>query len=202
MFYFFIIKVYIQNMESFLEIIKKRSTPGVMIFDLEERLLFANREAVEMIPGLEKGMEGARAESPVWDEIRRILGLLRERSVLPAAGRRDDLAWPVLESCGGSICSLRASYLGAVGKGESPTHVMVLVERVVEKHEVDWARAVKLFGLSKREQQVLQLICQGFMNRDIGERLFISEYTVKDHVKKIMKKMGVGTRSEIMAALQ
>lgn len=189
-------------MDDFLEIIKKRSTPGVLIFDLYDRLLFANREAVEMIPDLETGIEDARVALPVWDEIRRILGRLKERAALPVTNRRDELAWPVLESRDDFICSLRASYLGAVGKGESPTHVMVLVERVVKKHEVDLERAVRLFGLSKREQQVLQLICQGFMNRDIGERLFICEYTVKDHVKKIMQKMRVGTRSEIMAALQ
>lgn len=187
-------------MESFLEIIKKRSTPGVLIFGLDERLLFANREALEMIPGLEKGIEGEGL--PVWDEIRLLLGRLKEQADLPVTRLRDDPAWPVLESGDGSIFSLRASYLGVAGKGEIPTHVMVLVERVVEKHEMDVERAVRRFGLSKREQQVLQLVCQGFMNRDIGERLFISEYTVKDHLKNIMKKMGVGTRGEIMAALQ
>jgi DNA-binding CsgD family transcriptional regulator len=191
-------------MNDFLEIIKKRSTPGVLIFDLDGRLLFANRETVEMIPGLEKGTgtEEAKVALPVWDEIRRLVGRLKDRAAVAVTNQRDDLDWPVLESGDGAVFSLRASYLGAVGTGESPTHVMVLVERVVEKHTVDLARAVRLFGLSKREQQVLQLISQGFMNRDIGERLFICEYTVKDHVKKIMKKMGVGSRSEIMAALQ
>lgn len=185
-------------MKEFLEIISRRSMPGVLIFDRDERLLYANSEALELVPGL--------ADEPiellaVWDEVHRLLAFLKEHPAEPASRRNVSPLW-VMENGDGSICSLRASYLGAAGKGGTPTHVMVLVERVVEKHGVDLERAGRLFGLSKREQQVLQLVCQGFMNRDIGERLFISEYTVKDHLKNIMKKMGVGTRSEIMAALQ
>ncbi|MBT0651766.1 helix-turn-helix transcriptional regulator [Geobacter luticola] len=185
-------------MEGFLEIISKRSMPGVLIFDLDERLLFANGEALELVPGL----AGEPIERlSVWEGIRRLLAFLKEHPAEPAS-RRNISPLRVMETGDGSVCSLRASYLGAAGRSEKPTHVMVLVERVVEKHGVDLERAGRQFGLSQREQQVLQLICQGFMNRDIGERLFISEHTVKDHVKNIMKKMGVGTRSEIMAVLQ
>ena len=42
--------------------------------------------------------------------------------------------------------------------------------------------------LSKRERAVLHLVRQGFTNREIAERLFISEYTVKVHVRNIMGK--------------
>ena len=47
------------------------------------------------------------------------------------------------------------------------------------------------FGLSKRELEVLALIAQGRTNREIGDRLFISQKTVGVHVGNILAKLGV-----------
>ncbi len=52
------------------------------------------------------------------------------------------------------------------------------------------------FGLSPREQGVLAEIVAGRTNRQIGERLFISDKTVGVHVGKILAKLGVGGRVE------
>lgn len=46
----------------------------------------------------------------------------------------------------------------------------------------------KLVGLTKREIQVLKLVAEGMFNRDIAERLEISERTVKNHIANIFKK--------------
>lgn len=48
--------------------------------------------------------------------------------------------------------------------------------------------------LSAREQEVIELLTQGLRDRDIAEKLFISERTVKFHVKNMLKKMDVKTR--------
>ena len=48
--------------------------------------------------------------------------------------------------------------------------------------------------LSAREQEVIELLAQGLRDRDIAEKLFISERTVKFHVKNMLKKMDVRTR--------
>ena len=52
------------------------------------------------------------------------------------------------------------------------------------------------FGLSPRERGVLAEIVAGRTNREIGERLFISEKTVGVHVGNILAKLGVGGRVE------
>jgi DNA-binding CsgD family transcriptional regulator len=52
------------------------------------------------------------------------------------------------------------------------------------------------FGLSGREREVLALIVQGRTNREIGERLFISQKTVGVHVGNILSKLGVSGRVE------
>ncbi len=55
------------------------------------------------------------------------------------------------------------------------------------------------FGLSKRELEVLGLISQGRTNREIGDRLFISQKTVGVHVGNILAKLGVSGRVEAAA---
>src|SRR6266436_1684164 len=51
-------------------------------------------------------------------------------------------------------------------------------------------------ALTEREVQVLQLATEGNRNRDIAERLFISEETVKAHIKHIMEKLGANDRTQ------
>ncbi len=51
------------------------------------------------------------------------------------------------------------------------------------------------FGLSPRELEVLLIICEGRTDREIAERLFISERTVHVHVRKVLHKMGVASRT-------
>ncbi|PYQ55695.1 MAG: DNA-binding response regulator [Acidobacteria bacterium] len=54
-------------------------------------------------------------------------------------------------------------------------------------------------ALTAREVEVLQQVAGGNRNRDIAERLFISEETVKVHVKHIMDKLGASDRTEAVA---
>ena len=56
-----------------------------------------------------------------------------------------------------------------------------------------------LAELGDREQEVLQLMGAGLRNRDIGARLYISERTVKFHVSNILAKLGVESRTEVIA---
>ena len=54
-------------------------------------------------------------------------------------------------------------------------------------------------GLTAREVEVLREVAGGNRNRDIAERLFISEETVKVHVKHVMEKLGASDRTEAVA---
>jgi DNA-binding NarL/FixJ family response regulator len=51
--------------------------------------------------------------------------------------------------------------------------------------------------LSDREKEIVQLIAQGFRNKEIAEKLFISEQTVKNHLHNIFDKLGVSDRLEL-----
>ena len=53
-----------------------------------------------------------------------------------------------------------------------------------------------LAGLSEQERTVLDLIGEGLTNRQIGERMFLAEKTVKNYVSHILAKLGMGSRTQ------
>ncbi|HEY6764474.1 MAG TPA: response regulator transcription factor [Candidatus Sulfotelmatobacter sp.] len=52
--------------------------------------------------------------------------------------------------------------------------------------------------LSRREQQMVELICFGLTNKEIAGRLHLSEHTVKNHVHRILRKTGTSDRVSII----
>ena len=65
-----------------------------------------------------------------------------------------------------------------------------LVKRAEEKQQFPAPR------LTDRELEVLKLVAQGLNNREIAKRLFISENTVKNHVRNILEKLQLHSRME------
>lgn len=53
-------------------------------------------------------------------------------------------------------------------------------------------------GLSRREQQLVELVCWGFTNKEIASRLHLSECTVKNHIHRILQKTGAPDRTAIV----
>lgn len=84
----------------------------------------------------------------------------------------------------------------AVYKGEK--YIQPSVAELVSESSTydDYCNAslVKINSLTKREYEVLILIAEGLNNKDIAERLYISEKTVKNHVSNIFKKLNLNDR--------
>jgi DNA-binding CsgD family transcriptional regulator len=187
-------KVKDYRMRSYLDIVKARSSPGILILDAQGGLVYSNRPALDYFPGLRRGK--------LPPEISDLCRGVRNRPAAPA-GPPDSAACLVVDSVSGLPFSLRAFPIAEKRPGKSPGYVMVLVEKIVDRHfaELDFDSLGRDYGLSKRETEVLGLISKGLSNLDIAGKLFISEYTVKDHIKKILSKMNVASRSGIIATL-
>lgn len=67
-------------------------------------------------------------------------------------------------------------------------------ERVIDMHSVK-----DRFDLSDREVDVIKCLCRGDTNKEIAERLFISDLTVKGHLKHIYQKVGAHTRAAVVS---
>jgi len=162
----------------------QEAVPDAVVFlDKTHRILGANSVAHRKYPSLQAGLD-------FW-------GLFEDSTFLEGqwllAQRRSDLASPVPLRWGETLVTVAISphydrfgdFLGAVvlmsdGKTGGP---------VLEA------------ALSLRENEVVDLVVQGLTNRDIAERLFLSEGTVKRHLHHILAKTGV-TRREGLRMLK
>ncbi len=58
------------------------------------------------------------------------------------------------------------------------------------------ARALEASGITSRELQILELIAAGLSNREIAERIFVSENTVKTHSRRLFDKLSARRRTQ------
>lgn len=85
----------------------------------------------------------------------------------------------------------RMTYLSDEGVAVSAQHVQEATANYIGLDEST---------LTKREAEVLKLMAEGMSNKAIGEHLFISEKTVKNHVSSILQKMEVDDRTQAVIA--
>ena len=71
--------------------------------------------------------------------------------------------------------------------------------RVLERLRAPQQPAEDLESLTEQERRILDLIAEGLTNRQIGERLFLAEKTVKNYVSNVLMKLGMSRRSEAAA---
>jgi two-component system response regulator DevR len=73
-----------------------------------------------------------------------------------------------------------------------PAMIAKVMERVREGNPTD----ARLAALTDREREVLDLVAEGMTNRQIGERLFLAEKTVKNYVSSLLSKLGMERRAQ------
>ncbi|CUR58652.1 Two component transcriptional regulatory protein devR (luxR/uhpA-family) [metagenome] len=71
-----------------------------------------------------------------------------------------------------------------------------LTARVLDRVRNGAPEASELAGLTDREREILELIAEGMTNRQIGERLFLAEKTVKNYVSSLLAKLGLERRTQ------
>lgn len=76
-----------------------------------------------------------------------------------------------------------------------------LVDPALARRMVDWMEQAgeeppALAGLTEQQLRILGLLAQGLTNREIGTRLYLAEKTVKNHVTRILAKLGVQRRTQ------
>jgi DNA-binding NarL/FixJ family response regulator len=84
-----------------------------------------------------------------------------------------------------------------VARGDSlldPAVTARVLERIRRRDEDD-----EVTNLSAQEQTILELISEGLTNRQIGERMFLAEKTVKNYVSNMLGKLGMSRRAEAAA---
>jgi pimeloyl-ACP methyl ester carboxylesterase/DNA-binding CsgD family transcriptional regulator len=167
--------------------------------------------------------EGTAEQLDWWNELCRktttpeiAAALLQARAEIDVEHLLAEIRTPtlVLHARGDEVCPLAAGRTVASGIPGAEFVELDSRNHVLLEHEPAWPRfqeavlaflGVKgpeagedpAFGtLSAREREILTLIAEGLGNADIGERLTISEKTVRNHVSNLFDKLGVWTRAQ------
>jgi NarL family two-component system response regulator YdfI len=88
------------------------------------------------------------------------------------------------------VAAIEAAAAGLAALGPDELDLLIPASSAEHDHEP------ALEALSAREIEVLALMAQGLANKNIADRLSISEHTVKFHVSSILSKLGAATRTE------
>jgi NarL family two-component system response regulator LiaR len=96
-----------------------------------------------------------------------------------------------------------AGAIRAIKSGESVLHPAIIAKLLKRAMQAPVEEHKPSDILSERESEVLRLVALGMSNKDIAEKLFLSERTIKAHLTNIFNKLNVASRSEaIVKGLQ
>ena len=105
-------------------------------------------------------------------------------------------AYPA-EVYGGLVAVIFAAAGGWLGYRWSRQKEVIVLKEVRVRDEGPFvldAERLKDLAITPREHEILGLIAAGMSNREIGEKLFVSENTVKTHSSRLFEKLGVNRR--------
>jgi DNA-binding CsgD family transcriptional regulator len=134
--------------------------------------------------------EGEGLPAPIWT----VLGALKSSLRPETDGALNSSPYLRVRARSGRWLTLQASRTEPIHA--RPAESVVIIAPAGPK-EVLRLRAMG-YGLSPREQEVVDLVVRGASTRQISRALYISEYTVKDHLKNIFGKVGVRGRRALV----
>lgn len=187
-----------------VEIARKRTVPGFMIFDQGKRPIYWSPGAAEILrmgrSPSQSPRNGSRSSLP--GEIVSLVDRLRTVDAGPMGKEGQSYSYPsafISEKQKTYHC--RAFFLhGQVGEEKSSDqHVMVLFEELTPRNLINKEKLKEAYYFTERHLDILTHLVNGASNQEIGTRLKISEDTVKAHLKNIMKRMKVNTRSSVLS---
>jgi DNA-binding NarL/FixJ family response regulator len=99
------------------------------------------------------------------------------------------------------VAAVRAVYRGeAVCPPQLCATLFCFVAHVVEETPVK--RTASKPDLTLRQQQLVTLVAKGLTNKEIASHLNLSEFTVRNHIHRILKQVDAGSRSEAVETIR
>ena len=205
--------------EKLQALVRRRAQPGILILDQDGQIQYLNHDAKQLLDALTaKNLPTAKNGFPLhtrnhsntmsegeassslptvvyqlYDQFKKVV-ITGENATIKAAQTVNRFC--IHE---GMVYLLRALLLQQQGNVPNVSHIMVLIEKVSQGVSIDEMADSAL--LTQREEDVVQLLLEGKTNKEVAVCMNIGEYTVKDHVKRIMKKLNVTTRAGIVGRI-
>ncbi len=176
-------------------IAQQRTSPGVLLFTQRRELLYTNQEALDFSARLFNGSRPLSTQgllAPV------ILSLCEELTNHMQACP-DPKGWEQFQLKRVLLVPPNPMLLRGIGIPASRS-LLILIENLSEHQRTEVA-VDDSYKLSSRERAVINFLTLGLTNKQIADRLRLSEHTIKDHLKHIMRKMRARTRTGVLARL-
>lgn len=170
---------------------------GVLVLDHRGTVVQHNAAAERQLRDLgdlgAQWREGEGLPPPVWA----VMGALRK--ALQGGADRDVNSTPQIRVRGrsGRWLTLQASQ--SEPSLTRPFESVLIIAPAAPKQVLSLTAIG--YGLSPREQEVVDLVVRGASTKQISQALYIAEYTVKDHLSNIFEKVGVRGRRELVKRL-
>ena len=174
------------------------STPGVLVLDQRGRVLHYTaaaerwlRNLADLGPGWREG-EGLPVA--IWSAV----GALR-RALRPQKERdRASVPRVCVRARSGRWLTLHASMSESQHLG-SPGEIVIVIEPAGFK-EMAWLHTAT-YGLSPREEEVVEFVMRGASTRQISQALYVTEDTIQKHLQNVFEKVGVRSRRALVKRL-
>jgi DNA-binding CsgD family transcriptional regulator len=167
---------------------RSRQMPAIVLLDTHDTVVLANDRALRLLRDMVVVRDGRTDGDPALPSVlQALLPELRSRV-------RDRLDTSTVALLTVDLC-VRACHVD----GGSGRHLLLVFERVERKDAVQ--HNLERYALTRREREVVMLLLHGHPNRRIADQLFLTEYTVEDHMKRIFTKLGVRSRTALASKI-
>ena len=171
--------------------------PGVLTLDYRGRVVQHTPAAERWLRDLEDLRPGWRERGDLPRAV--LMVVLSLRRTLSPERARDEASVPTLRARArsGRWLTLYESMTEATPERRSET--VIIIEPTKPEELLPFSMSA--YGLSPREEELVKLVVRGLSTTRISRTLFISEYTVQNHLRSVFEKVGVRSRGELVNRL-
>ncbi len=182
---------------------EQRAGPGIVVLSTAMQLLHMNRQAADLsmkINQAEKSSKQGKVASGVLPvALTELCGeIVKALRVRTEAKDWEQFEVKALAGDPDRPILLRGFGLPDQG-GIEQSRIVITMEEVGRRQKATTERAKEKFHLTEREHSVIEHLAKGWTNKEIANALGITEQTVKEHIKHIMRKTNATTRTGILA---
>ncbi|GEM_PF-326801 len=191
-------------MNSTGELTNHRSDPGIIIFNSKKQVTYINpiMHSTFLSFVQEHNPANSKTHFKIPVEILEFCDELKGRQTCFAWNACQDAVY--LKKCviiRKTYFILRGFIISSKQKRSTSTNFLILLEKLAVRANVGLAQACTHYKLSSREAQIIRTLVMGLTNKEIASHLHITEATVKEHIRNIMRKVNATTRTGVLSKI-
>lgn len=185
-------------MMDLLKVANERSMPGILILDHRKDPIFFNPIALNVFAGSDRdgpsilknsfGFTLPQEISDLYDTLKKDQNRLSSQITL-------------ISIQGTTYCCRGFFLQGPPASLGKTFFIIFLIEKILPRHKVDLEKFKKHFSLSERQMEIVKHLLAGMTNKEIADELCVSEDTIKGHLRHIMKRLDVRSRTGILSKI-